>query len=415
MSRALRLFLAAMSLIAIGTAAAFLITSEKEIAQQRATVRAFDLRAREITDALGEVRAAQQAYVAAGQGVAFWMPKVDQMMDAVAGSLLTLQQSAADATSKGALDEASTTLSEFTNVDKRIRDYIASGAELMAADIVFTEGGETAVAAARHVERARIQAHQNLDAVEAARHKQEAMVLAGAGGLALLVIALLGMTSASSTRKAESAPPRVIDGVAVRPSTRPADEDLGLRQIARPEPKPREAISTPSGSAQHAAASKTIQAAARLCTEFGRVAEMEELTRLLGRAADLLDASGLMLWMATASGTELRPALAHGYDAQTLARIPPVSRSASNAAAAAFRTATLQVVLPRAGTSKAAIVVPVLSADGCIGVLSVEMRAGVEASETVQALGAIIAAQLAGVVASTPAPSQARTADSAAM
>ena len=136
---------------------------------------------------------------------------------------------------------------------------------------------------------------------------------------------------------------------------------------------------------------------------------------LLGRAAELLDASGLMLWMATASGAELRPALAHGYDPQTLARIPPVPRSAGNAAAAAFRTATLQIVLSRPGSSKGAIVAPVLSADGCIGVLSAEMRDGAEASETVQAVAAIIAAQLAGVVASTSAPGEERPADSAAM
>ena len=56
-----------------------------------------------------------------------------------------------------------------------------------------------------------------------------------------------------------------------------------------------------------------------------------------------------------------------------------------------------------------------LSADGCIGVLSAEMRDGAEASETVQAVAAIIAAQLAGVVASTSAPSEERPAGSAAM
>ena len=72
-----------------------------------------------IVDA-GDVRAAQQAYVAAGQGVAFWMPKVDQTMAAIANALLTLQLSATGVMSKGALDEAGTTLGEFSVVDKRI-------------------------------------------------------------------------------------------------------------------------------------------------------------------------------------------------------------------------------------------------------------------------------------------------------
>ena len=79
-------------------------------------------------------------------------------------------------------------------------------------------------------------------------------------------------------------------------------------------------------------------------------------------------------------------------------------------------TATLQIVAARPGSSKGALVAPVLSVDGCIGVLSAEMRNGAEASETVQAVAVIIAAQLAGVVAATSAPgSEERPAGSAAM
>ena len=64
-------------------------------------------------------------------------------------------------------------------MDKRIRDYIKADAQLMAADIVFTEGGEAAAAAARHVEHARLEEQQSLDAFEAARRKQQAMAAAG--------------------------------------------------------------------------------------------------------------------------------------------------------------------------------------------------------------------------------------------
>ena len=413
MSRGLRLIFAAMCCIAIGAAAMFVVTSEKQIAQQRAAMRAFDQRAREATDALADLRAAQQAYVAAGQGVAFWMPKVDQTMDAIANALMTLQLSATGAMSKGALDEASTTLGEFSAVDKRIRDYIKSGAQLMAADIVFTEGGETAVTAARQVERSRIEEHQRFDAFEASRRKQEAMALAGAGGFLLLVVVALALIRVTAARESDSTLSRAIEGRDVRLSADSDDDTVVLRHFGRPAPKPREAAATPSEVSKDAATA-TINAAAKLCTDLGRVGDTEELKTLLGRAADLLDASGLMLWMATASGAELRPVLAHGYDPQTLARIPPVPRSASNAAAAAFRTATLQIVLSRPGSSKGAIVAPVLSADGCIGVLSAEIRDGAEASETVQAVVAIVAAQLAGVVASTPAPSEGRSADNSA-
>ena len=147
---------------------------------------------------------------------------------------------------------------------------------------------------------------------------------------------------------------------------------------------------------------KIFRAAADLATDFGRVRDLEELTRILGRAADLLDASGLMVWMGTTSGGDLRPVLAHGYSSEMIARIPPVARSADNAAAAAYRSGTLQIVLSRPGVSIGAVVAPILSADGCIGALSAEVRGGGETSELVQALAAIFASHLAGVLATNP-------------
>jgi GAF domain-containing protein len=85
-----------------------------------------------------------------------------------------------------------------------------------------------------------------------------------------------------------------------------------------------------------------------------------------------------------------------------IARIPPVARSADNAAAAAYRSGTLQIVAARPGASIGAVVAPILSPDGCMGALSAEIRSGGETSESVRALAAIFAAQLAGVLATAP-------------
>jgi len=155
-----------------------------------------------------------------------------------------------------------------------------------------------------------------------------------------------------------------------------------------------------------------MRSAALLATDFGRVTDLDELTRLLGRAADVLDASGLMVWMGSTSGGDLRPVLAHGYSSQVLARIPPVSRGADNAAAKAYRSGTLQIVLARPGAAIGAVVAPILSAEGCIGALSAEIRGGSETSEVVQSIAAIFASHLAGVLASAPATeiSETRTA-----
>jgi GAF domain-containing protein len=93
-----------------------------------------------------------------------------------------------------------------------------------------------------------------------------------------------------------------------------------------------------------------------------------------------------------------------------ISRLPAVAKSADNAAATAFRTAQLQLVRARPGELNGAIVAPVLSSTGCVGVISAEIRGGGETSESVQALAAIFAAQLAGVLKTTPAADEVRAA-----
>ena len=138
--------------------------------------------------------------------------------------------------------------------------------------------------------------------------------------------------------------------------------------------------------------------AAELCTDLGRMGDPEDLSAVLGQAADVLNASGLVVWVRNSSGAELSPAFAHGYSQETVARLPQIPRSADNAAAVAYRTGALQIVLSRPGTSKGAVAAPLLSPDGCVGVLSAEIRDGGEASDAVQALARILAAQLSGLL-----------------
>ena len=133
---------------------------------------------------------------------------------------------------------------------------------------------------------------------------------------------------------------------------------------------------------------------------------------VLGRAADMLDASGLVVWLGTPTGSDLRPVLAHGYSDQALARMPTVPRSADNAAAAAYRSSTLQIVLSRPGSTAGAVVAPLLGPDGCIGALSAEIASGGEGSEAVQALATLFAAQLAAVLAAPPQPAHAKAVSS---
>jgi len=377
-SAAFRLTTGAAAWIAIAVAALLLVRSEQHIARQTDALRAFDQRARDAATAIGDARAAQEAYVAAGQGIEFWMPKAAARAEAASAALAALQSSAGP-TAAAAVEQAAQAAAEFGSVDKRVREYLRSGQQLMAGDVIFTEGIETAAAAARQIEAARHAERQAYDADVAFVRRQEAATLVT--GSAVVALVVLMLVPAARRRAGE-----------------PLETSLSLNTVeSAPSPPPT------------SAAADAIKAAAALATDVGRVRDLDELTRVLGRAADLMDASGVMVWMGPPAGAELRPVLAHGYKPEMIARIPPVARSADNAAAAAYRSGTLQIVLSRPGVSPGAIVAPILAAAGCVGALSAEIRHGGETSETTQALAAIFAAQLANVVA-TPADVERRAA-----
>ena len=278
------------------------------------------------------------------------------------------------ATSAGALaatDQAAATLADFAEADTRARDYLQAGQPLMAGDVIFTEGDQTAATAARQLEAARLAERQALDVTEAAVRRQEAMVLAAAGVLTSLIMLWLGARGGSND--AEEAPLSI------------ASPMSGASQPAAPPPASR-------------AVSPVLRTAADLCTDFDRIRDVDGLQVLLARASDAMDAAGLVVWLGSSDGGDLQPVLAHGYSDATRARLPSVPRTADNAAAAAYRSGKVQIVSSKPGGSKGAIVAPILGAQGCFGALSAEIRGGREASDSVQALAIIVAAQLAGVL-----------------
>lgn len=386
----MRVTFAALAWLALAGAALFLINSENHLNQLRLDTRTFDVHAREATESLSDLRAAQQAYVAAGQGIAFWMPKVTTTSEAAAQTILSLRQTAVSDEGKTALEQARSTLADFDSVDKRARDYIKSGQELMAADVVFTEGGQAAATAARQVEAARMAEHQALDLTEATARKREAAAAGGATAFAAIVLLLLVPRSKGATDADDR--PTVALNLSQSDARTPAGE-LSLR--------PEATQAAPAARAR--AVSPVLKAAAALCTDFGRVRDVEDLNQLLARVADVMDAKGLIVWLGSTAGDDLQPVLAHGYSPQKLAKMPAISRKANNAAGSAYRTGQVQIVVAHPGTSNGAIVAPLLAATGCIGAMSVEIQDGGEESDSIQALASIFAAQLAPIVAGSAA------------
>jgi hypothetical protein len=385
-----------LGLIAIGVAAFLLIRSDQHINRQNAWLRAFDQHARDASDALVEARVGQQAYVAAGQGVDFWFSKTAAALQ-VATEGLTSLRAAAGAGARTAIDLATSTVTEFSAIDTRARDYLKSDQQLMAADVIFTEGSDAAATAVRQIETARQAEHQEAEVEMAEVRKQQALTAAAAAGIVFLVVLLL--IPVPRPRIAGAPADTRVSASPSPPATNPTVEETVQ---VRPAPAP-----TPSAPLISHASGSVFKAATDVVTDFGRVRNLDELTRVLGRAAEVMDASGVMVWVGSAAGDDLRPVLAHGYSPELIARFPPVPRSADNAAAAAYRSGLPQIVHSRPGGSSGAVVAPILSADGCIGALSAEIRSGGETSQSVQALASIFAAQLAGVLATAPAASAA--------
>ena len=404
-SRSARLLLVAVAWIAIGSAAFYVFSSQQKILIAADRIRSVDQHSRESADALADVRVAQQSYVAAGQGVAFWMPKVAERSEAFNAALNALRESTTEPAARSSLDEAAAAMHEFVEVDKRARDYMRSGQSLMASDVIFSEASQLAAVAAQQVQTARQSEHQAYDAAEAEIRKAQAMAVGGAAALAALIAFALGVTG---PRSAELQPKSAMSTLSLNRPSREGDE--GVVSHARSLPVPERTTVVPSlAPAMGQAATRNasmLKAAANLATDFGRVRDSAELERLLGRASDLLDAGGLVVWLGDGNDA-LKPVLTHGYTPQMLTRMQSIPRTADNAAAAAVRTGSLQIVLSRPGGSSGAIVAPILGADGCVGALSAEIKGGGEGSEAVQAVAAIVAAHLASVLSAAPAETEA--------
>jgi transcriptional regulator with XRE-family HTH domain len=200
---------------------------------------------------------------------------------------------------------------------------------------------------------------------------------------------------------AELAPPPSEVPVAALPEPiATATPEQPVAAAEAPEPV---APASPSAVVDKPAPSTDILlAAAKVCTELGRVEAVGQVLPLLADAAKVLGARGLIVWVWDGVAGELEPALVHGYPAKVRARLRGVQADADNVTAAAYRAGA---PLARSG----ALAVPLLMPSGCAGVLAIEVDNGREQDAEVRAFASFFAAMLAQLVGA-PA-SDAREAD----
>jgi hypothetical protein len=368
--RAVRLTLLALLVLTALGAAYVTWDTHTHIRSGLAREREVDARLDRMTAATAALGASQQAYVAPGQqrGDALTQASVlvQQLYDAIAALRLVARSSEA-APSLLAFGRA---MDVLVNADDRAREHLREEQPVMAADLVYTE--------ARHAIAAM---HTQLDALrisesrfaEAERNALLAQLASAIGSVVLVWLAgVLALVRV----------PRVRDTAAVSVSHGEVDGNAEDR------------VSVPPID---------LNAAAAVCTELSRLTSAAALPPALRRAARVLDAPGVIVWLG--AGEELFPASAHGYGPRALARLGPIPRAGDNAAAAAWRTAQTSIVGGAQGTN-GAIVAPLVGRLGCFGVLTAEVRHGRENDEATRAVATMIAAQLSAVVAPWPPPSE---------
>ena len=85
-----------------------------------------------------------------------------------------------------------------------------------------------------------------------------------------------------------------------------------------------------------------------MCADLARVMNAGDVSALLTKAAEILDARGVIVWVADKAGVALYPMFTHGYPAAVLVRLGTISTDANNATAAAWRSGELVAVPGRA-------------------------------------------------------------------
>lgn len=343
----------------------FLYDIDERAAALRKAEADVSARVTRLTATLTDVAAAQHAYVTPGQQGEPWFDRMTALVRQLYDGSAALRDEVRAPEARASVDALNADIEALVAADLRVRENLRLGQALMAADVMFSDGRNSLDMMAARLRTLREAEARTADNDLAALQRQRWSAL---GGVALLWIvgALLLYRVPGEDAAREQAPvPRAVSDA----------------------PPPR---------------SVDLPAAAALCTDISRVTSAAVLPALLERAAALLDAPGLILWMA--AGEELFAVTSHGYPPQVMKKVGPIARRADNATASAWRQGRTTTV-GGAEHGNGAIVAPLFGPEACIGVLAAEVRNGRERDEETQAIVTMVAAQLATVVSAWPGPS----------
>ncbi|MEO8070058.1 MAG: hypothetical protein ABI652_01540 [Acidobacteriota bacterium] len=395
---------------------------DKSFAQDRAAAISVERQLGSMEVAVADVRAAETGYLAAGQGPEAWMRRATELFETLSTTMSSLRSATVDADARMHYDAAETALNALVAIDKRARDNVRSDQRFIASDLVFVDGVDASkrltdeIAAARTAE----------SAAAADRLTQQTRTRTGMNALALGLVTIFGFISSRLAMKvtrpapaSEAAtmaqmlrdlPPAVktaTPGGRLTPSV-PNTAATGSLPAAAPLLASSVPPTPPSLTALPPASLVNLPEAADLCIDLARVVDERDMPALLERAANVLEAKGVIVWIADRAGQKLRPSLTHGYPDKVIVRLGMLDVDSDNVTSLAFRSMQTQT-MNGGGGNAGAVAIPLMTSTGCAGVLAAEIRDSRPAGEMI-AVARIIAAQLSVLVGSSDAASDARVA-----
>jgi hypothetical protein len=344
---------------------------------------AHDRAADQAIEALLELRASLHAYVAPGQGVPFWSRHSEEILDRLREQLATLDT--ALTAHRGPLSETLDTVDQLAAAERRTREYARRGDALLAGDIVFTEVRGLMASAIDEVQDARSTLSAATDARISGLRREQAML----AGAAVVMWAVIALVLATPTKPLAVKDPNEWRNDLAATIKRPIPKEPETAKL-----KPAEPVAPVEPPREPAVPVKALQQVGEICADLSTLSDLGALTGALDRAAEVLDAGGMIVWIASNDGNSLSPVASHGFDQKMVSRIGRIPRDSANLTAAAYRD-NIPRISAATPTAPAALAVALCGPTGPVGVLSMELKSGVPADEARVALATIFAAQLA--------------------
>ena len=378
----IRYVVAAVLVAAAAIGGFFVFDAHRRAVDIEKTAREVNGRIEHMIATAGDVAAAQRAYVAQGQPQQPWFERSATLLQQFGQLQSATRPLLKSRDALAAIDGVNEQFKTVVLIDGKSREYIEQGESLLAADLIFSEGNDSLHAAVKTLRAAEASEQQAAAALQSDLERQQWGTLAG-----IAVIWFAGL-------------------VLLTPSARSHQAEQSFAQLGLLERTPTDSASQPAETPATAAPQPDLGLVAEVCGALARTTDANSLRDALARAASVLDARGIVIWIG--AGEELFPALAYGYDDRIVGRLGPIPRNAANATAAAWRSAQMRTV-PADAMSNGAIAVPLSGVNGCVGVFAAELREGREQDAATQAVASVIAAQLATIVPAWPAPSSAQS------